>query len=542
MAACTRTNTGYTETLVDVLHPSHAGRTAVVLPEAAQALTFAQLAHEVSHARDALSAAGLGCGDVVAMVLPNCLEFVVCWLATTNGRSIAAPLNPDYRLDEFKFYLEDTEAKAVIVPRGGRAAVAVEAAQQLRVPVWETWAEVDAASGRVHVGLESVEPLPVRRATASELRVAPEPEDVALFLHTSGTTGRPKGVPLTHRNLVTNLRNISRHYRLTPEDRSLIVMPLFHVHGLIGCLLSTLYSGGSVVIQPGKFSATTFWRDFLSNECTWYSAVPTIHQILLARADKDYTTSGKLRFIRSCSSALAPAVFKQLEERFKAPVIEAYAMTENSHQMTSNQLPPGKRKPGSVGQGTGVEVTIRDDSGKELAQGEKGEVCLRGPTVTRGYHNNPQANKTAFHEGRWFRTGDQGFFDEDKFLVLTGRIKELINRGGEKIAPSEIDSALLSHPDVSEAVSFGVPSDKYGEEVEAAVVLKGGREGGKAVEEAILKHCHAKLAAYKCPRRLYIAKDLPRTATGKIQRRHVATHFLNKAADNDDKSPKKAKL
>ncbi|KAJ1933890.1 Peroxisomal-coenzyme A synthetase, partial [Linderina pennispora] len=276
--------------------------------------------------------------------------------------------------------------------------------------------------------------------------IEPQADDVALLLHTSGTTGRPKAVPLTHANIARSMLNISNTYKLTSIDRSFIVMPLFHVHGLIGATLSTLYTGGSVVVPP-RFSASHFWPEFIATKANWYSAVPTIHQILLRHELP--SPMPQIRFIRSCSSALAPTVLHQLEEKLGAPVLEAYAMTEASHQMCSNPLPPAVHKPGSVGLPQGVELTILDDDGNET---KLGEVCIRGPNVTEGYLNNPEANAKSFTaESHWFRTGDQGYIDEDGYVVLTGRIKELINRGGEKISPLELDAVLLKCPGVTEA-------------------------------------------------------------------------------------------
>src|SRR5262249_51321353 len=245
----------------------------------------------------------------------------------------------------------------------------------------------------------------------------PQPTDAALFLHTSGTTSRPKGVPLTHGNLMKSIANIATTYQLTPQDRSLIVMPLFHVHGLIGATLSTLHTGGAVVV-PAKFSAGTFWQTAARYDVTWYSAVPTIHQILLARADQDNAPRGGLRFIRSCSSALAPALFHQMEERFGAPVLEAYGVTEAAPQMAANALPPRTGRPGFVGKGTGVDIVIRDDRGQSLPAGKQGEVTIRGKNVMHGYLNNPEANAASFWNG-YFRTGDQGVLDEDGYLMLT---------------------------------------------------------------------------------------------------------------------------
>lgn len=261
----------------------------------------------------------------------------------------------------------------------------------------------------------------------------PEDADAALFLHTSGTTSRPKGVPLTQANLASSIHHIKDWYELSPSDRTLIVMPLFHVHGLMAALLSTLAAGGTAVLPAsGRFSASSFWKDIKANNVTWYTAVPTIHQILLkvhkSHPEAEYP---KLRFIRSCSSTLAPAVLEDLQESFKAPVLEAYAMTEASHQMTSNPLPAhGPNKIGTVGKPTGIELAILNNDGEIQKPGVVGEVSIRGPNVTKGYRNNPDANKTAFEFG-WFHTGDRGFVDEDGYLTLTGRIKELINRGGK---------------------------------------------------------------------------------------------------------------
>lgn len=497
-------------TLRNLCSPKFTSQPAVFIPDGPE-LTYGQLEDQIEAMAAALSAGGVQAGDPIGIVLGNNLEFLVAFLAATWARAVAAPLNPNYKVEEFRFYLEDAGAKAVIVPPGDHPAR--EAAQQLKLPIWECGLD---AQGKVLVRAKSRQP-----DTTHTSRLTPLPTDVALFLHTSGTTSRPKGVPLTHGNLMASIANIAATYQLTPRDRSLIVMPLFHVHGLIGATLSTLHTGGAVVI-PAKFSAGAFWQQVSKYGVTWYSAVPTIHQILLGRAEQDNAPRGGLRFIRSCSAALAPAVFHQMEERFGAPVLEAYGMTEAAHQMASNPLPPGPRKPGSVGSGTGVDIMIRDDQGAPLPAGQQGEVTIRGVNVMHGYLNNPEANATAFWDG-YFRTGDQGVVDENGYLTLTGRLKELINRGGEKISPLEVDAALLEHPAVAEAVSFAAPDEKYGEEVHAAVVLK-----GAATPAEIQAHCLQRLADFKVPKVIHIADAVPRTATGKIQRRHVAAHFLTK--------------
>jgi acyl-CoA synthetase (AMP-forming)/AMP-acid ligase II len=295
-------------------------------------------------------------------------------------------------------------------------------------------------------------------------------------------------------------------------------MPLFHVHGLVASTLSTLLSGGAVVV-PAKFNPLSFWRTVRDTGSTWYSAVPTIHNLLLSRAGDERPAGAEgLRFIRSCSSALPAEMMEKMEQVFGVPVLEAYGMTEASHQMASNPQPPAARKPGSVGPGTGVKVGIMDDAGDLLATDQRGEVVIQGPNVVSGYENNPEANAKSFTNG-WFRTGDQGYLDADGYLILTGRIKELINRGGEKIGPREIDEILLTHPAVAEALAFGVPHPAWGEEVAAAIVLK---ENHPASEAELTAFCKERLADFKRPKKFYIVDTIPRTATGKIARGAVA--------------------
>jgi acyl-CoA synthetase (AMP-forming)/AMP-acid ligase II len=351
-------------------------------------------------------------------------------------------------------------------------------------------------------------------------------DDVALILHTSGSTGRPKRVPLSHANLSISARNVAGTYNLGPDDVSLCVMPLFHVHGLVASTLATLASGGTVVV-PAKFNPLSFWRVARDYGATWYSAVPTLHQLLAARADPAAgkpAGAEKLRFIRSCSASLAPQLMSDLEAAFGAPVLEAYGMTEAAHQMASNPLPPAAHKAGSVGPNTGTtEIGIMDAAGNLLKAGERGEVVIRGANVVKGYENNPEANASSFTNG-WFRTGDQGYLDPDGYLLLTGRLKEMINRGGEKISPREVDEVLLAHPAVAEAVAFGVPHPAWGEEVAACVVLS-----GEASESELLSYCKEKLAEFKRPKQIHITTAIPRTATGKIQRRIVAEAFAGQA-------------
>jgi acyl-CoA synthetase (AMP-forming)/AMP-acid ligase II len=495
-------------TLADLFSHAEPQHPALLLPDQDDPITYRALANQVEALAGVLRGGGLQPGDPVALVLPNGLEYLAAFLATCRARLIAAPLNPAYKPDEYRFYLKDAGVKVVIAPP--EAHPVREVARELSLRVGSARRDSQGV-----VRLEG-EGLPANGAVPD----LPQAADVALFLHTSGTTSRPKGVPLTHANLMASVRNIARHYQLSPADTSLVVMPLFHVHGLIGVTLSSLFAGGSIMVPP-RFSASAFWPAVRAYRVTWYSAAPTIHQVLLQRAEQDEAPARSgFRFIRSCSSALAAVTMAQLEERFGAPVIEAYAMTEASHQMTANPLPPGTRKPGTVGRGTSVEVAIMDESGTLLPAGTPGEVVVRGPNVISGYHNNPEANRSSFTNG-WFRTGDRGVLDADGYLTLIGRIKELINRGGAKISPLEVDAVLLAHPAVAEAASFGAPDAKYGEEVHAAVVLK-----GEATAEALQSFCRDRLADYKVPKVVYLVKELPKGPTGKVQRRFVAAALL----------------
>lgn len=386
------------------------------------------------------------------------VQMIIMFLAVIRCRATAAPLNAAYKAEEFEFYLSDSESKLLLTAQEGNKP-AQAAASKLNIP--HVTATLPSSDSKINLSTISE---PNLEALSKRIN---DPNDVALFLHTSGTTSRPKGVPLTQLNLVSSVKNIMSVYRLAETDSTVIVLPLFHVHGLMAGLLSSLGAGGSVTLPAaGRFSASTFWTDMKSYGATWYTAVPTIHQILLDRhLSSPETQYPKLRFIRSCSASLAPTIMDRLEESFKAPVLEAYAMTEASHLMASNPLPEdGPHKHGSVGRPVGQEMAILDENGVVQKEGVSGEVCIRGPNVAKGYKNNPEANKQAFLFG-WFHTGDIGYFDSDGYLHLVGRIKELINRGGEKISPIEVDAILLSHPDVAQAVAFGVPDDKYGEEV-----------------------------------------------------------------------------
>jgi acyl-CoA synthetase (AMP-forming)/AMP-acid ligase II len=467
-------------------------------------LTYGGLRALIERVTATLNDLGIGLGDRIAIVLPNGPEMATAFLCVASAAA-AAPLNPAYRQDEFEFYLEDLRAKALIVEADSESP-ALRAAEKLGVALLTLIPERQAGAGAFEL---SGSPL------GAAIRPGPvQPDDVALILHTSGTTSRPKIVPLTHANIWTSARNIAASLELSADDRALNVMPLFHIHGLIAGLSAPFSRGGAVFCTPG-FNTLKFFAEMEEAKPTWYTAVPTMHQAILTRAGrhKEIIASHPLRFVRSSSSSLPPTVIGELEAAFKCPVIEAYGMTEATHQMASNPL-NGTRKPGSVGVPAGPEIAIMDEAGQLLAQGETGEVVIRGENVTAAYENNPKANGEAFVNG-WFRTGDQGVIDAEGYLTLTGRLKEIINRGGEKISPREVDEALMDHPAVLQAVAFAVPHPMLGEDVGAAVVL---REGLTATEQELGAFLSERLAAFKTPRKILFLAEIPKGATGKLQR------------------------
>jgi acyl-CoA synthetase (AMP-forming)/AMP-acid ligase II len=462
------------------------------------ALDHPALCSEVDRLAGELRRLGLGPGDRIALVLPNGPEMVLALLAAM-AVGCAAPLNPKYREEEHRFYLDDLEAAALIAFEGS-APEARAAAPDATVVI-----DLRSTGGAVELIAPAGAPGGVARSSR------PGPDDQALVLHTSGTTSRPKIVPLRQRNLVSSARNIARSLELTERDRALAVMPLFHIHGIMASMLAPLSAGAAVIATTG-FDAFKFHRWVAELAPTYYTAVPTMHQLVLARAGQPAPSS--LRFVRSSSASLPGAVLDGLRDLFGVPVIEAYGMTEASHQMTCNPLPPRSTKPGSVGIPTGIEVTILDKAGIELARGARGEVAIKGPSVVDGYENNPAANAAAFTNG-WFRTGDEGVLDDDGYLFLTGRLKEQINRGGEKISPLEIDDVVLRHPDIAEAVTFAIPHDKLGEDLGLAAV----RVAGSALSEQQLRdYLSAQLAPFKVPRTILFVDEIPKGATGKIQR------------------------
>ena len=446
--------------------------------------------------------------DRAAIVLPNGPLMASSFLSISSYMS-AAPLNPSYKQEEFEFYLDDLKPKFLLVEPNSKS-LAVIAAKNLNIPVFE-------------MKISDNQPLGTFELFDKETDYKnPNDYDEALVLHTSGTTSRPKIVPLSNLNIFTSAVNISKSLKLTADDHCLNIMPLFHIHGLIAVLSASAKVGASVCASNG-FNALKFLDLAETQNITWYSGVPTMHQAILLRAQKNSDKAKKLnlRFIRSSSASLPPAIFEQLNDIFQTPVIEAYGMTEATHQMASNPLPPAIQKPGLVGMPAGPEICIMNDKNERLPQGEIGEICIKGDNVTNGYENNPEANKQSFIND-WFRTGDEGFFDEDGYLKISGRLKEIINKGGEKISPLEVDNILMDFPPIDQALCFGYKDKMLGEDIAVAIKLK---ENKSCTEDDIKSYANEKLAKFKIPKKIFIVEDIPKGATGKLQRIGLAKKF-----------------
>ena len=476
------------------------GHPALVVPESGAVLSYAGLHRGLDRAAGRLAALGVREGDRVALAAANGPALVVAFLAVVASDAVAAPLNPALGEAELTAELEDLRVSRLL--HDGVAA-AVAAAGRSGVPA----SVFGLADGLLQVDGEAGAAAPEAAGSADAL---------ALLLHTSGTTSKPKTVPIRQRNLVASTAAVAGTYALTGDDVTACVMPLFHVHGLVATVLATLSTGGTVLLP--RFRPSTFWDDTARHGVTWYTAVPTIHARLLSRAQElGGIRDQRLRFVRSCSAPLPTALWRSYEDTVGVPLVEAYGMTEAAHQMASNPLPPRERRPGTVGLGTGTEVVALDDDWRPVRAGEEGEVAVRGPSVVAEYLDNPAATAAAFRDG-WFRTGDVGKLSDDGYLSLVGRLKELINRAGEKISPYEVEDVLLTHPAVAEAAAYPVPDEKYGEQVGVVIVLR-----GEATPRELTSYCAERLAAFKRPVRVTILPEIPKGPTGKIQRRNLAS-------------------
>ncbi|MGJ5621529.1 acyl--CoA ligase [Sulfitobacter sp. MF3-043] len=495
------------ETTLQALIANHSGELPAIGAPGRDWLSYDGLRDLTQEVVRTLNGMGIDASDRVAIVLPNGPEMAAAFMTVAQAAT-TAPLNPAYKEEEYAFYLEDLNAKAVILLDGDDGP-AHAAASKLGMNIIRLSVPKGAAAGAFTLSSD-------KPAAPSDRK--PAADDVALILHTSGTTSRPKIVPLLQSNIAASAQHIRESLKLTQEDRCMNVMPLFHIHGLIAAVAASLSSGASIWCAPG-FDALKFFGWMKEAQPTWYTAVPTMHQAILTRAGRnaDVIADTKLRFLRSSSASLPAQVMVALNQTFGAPVVEAYGMTEAAHQMACNPLEGGAQKPGAVGIAAGPKMRIAHETENHLIDGI-GEVVISGSNVTPGYESNPEANAKNFFEAdgaRWFRTGDQGAFDKDGYLHLTGRLKEIINRGGEKISPLEVDGVLLDHPDVAQVVTFAMPHPKLGEDVAAAVVLK---DGSSATEQDIRSFAAAHIADFKVPRKIIIMDEIPKGATGKMQR------------------------
>jgi acyl-CoA synthetase (AMP-forming)/AMP-acid ligase II len=476
-------------------------RPALVVPGSRASLSYAALQRALDRAAGRLAALGVREGDRVALAAANGPALVVAFLALAARGAAAAPLNPALGVAELAAELDDLRTSRLLHDSAAKASAAAAAAA----------AGVPASA----IGLEDAL-LHIDGRAGDPLADAGSPDALALLLHTSGTTSKPKTVPIRQRNLVASTGAVARTYKLTGEDVTMCVMPLFHVHGLVAAVLATLSTGGTVVLP--RFRPSAFWGDVARHGATWYTAVPTIHARLLARAlELPAPPEHRLRFVRSCSAPLHTVLWQRYEEAIGVPLVEAYGMTEAAHQMASNPLPPGERRPGTVGRATGTEIAAVGDDWQPVPPGADGEVAVRGPSVVDQYLDNPAATAASFRDG-WFRTGDVGKLSADGYLTLSGRVKEIINRAGEKISPYEVEDVLLAHPAVAEAAAYPVPDEKYGEQVGVVVVLQ-----GRATPRELAAHCADRLAAFKRPSRVTILPEIPKGPTGKVQRLTLAT-------------------
>jgi acyl-CoA synthetase (AMP-forming)/AMP-acid ligase II len=507
-----------TETLTKALFTSiDPDATAIIDTESAgTSLSYRALQAAVDDAGRQLVEIGLKPGDAVVFASRNSAALLVSLLSVMSCGGVAVPVNPELTAEEIAYCMEDSHAILLAVSESVKENLDIDRLEK-RFGVMPFPIACIGKEGRFL--FQELEKERIGSVTKLSDRTAPRYRDeTCLMIYTSGTTSRPKGVPFTQQNLLASVDAFVNCFQLTKSDATLVPMPYFHVHGLIGATFSTLRTGGTAVLQP-KFSASRFWHQVREHSVTWYTASPTIHRILLQRPQGEIP-HGQLRFIRSSSANLDEETIKQMEEKFGTVVLQAYGMTEAANQVSCNPFPPRPRKPGSVGISQGVEITIAlDEKGKFAGPNQRGEIVIRGKSVMSGYHNKPQVNAESFMND-WFRTGDEGYIDEDGYLFIVGRIKELINRGGEKISPAEVEAILQRHPCVEDAACFAVPDPKYGEEIHAAAVLKQDVE-----TRDIIEFCAKYLSPIKLPKVLHITDKIPRNPTNKVQRQELTKRF-----------------
>lgn len=447
-----------------------------------------------------LGAHGAAPGDTVSVVMPNGLATLRVLLGALWGGRCVNPVNLLAQAEQMRYVIEHSDCKVVVVaPEWHERIRAVIGA--IERPIAIVVVDPDAAElPGAHGVMDDVPP--------------PAADALALLMYTSGTTGRPKGVMLTQANLAANARAIAAEHALQSDDRVLGVLPLYHINAFAVTMLAPLAAGGSVAMAP-KFSAARFWPQALEHRCSWLNVVPTIVSYLLEGEAPPREQLARLRFCRSASAALPPEHLRAFERKFGLGIIETMGLTETVAPAFSNPLDAAQRKLGAVGRASGCEARVIDAALEPVADGVTGEIAIRGPNVMRGYYKNAAATAAAFTPDGWLRSGDLGHRDGDGFFFVTGRIKELIIKGGENIAPREIDEVLLAHPAVLDAAAVGMPDKHYGQEILACVVL---RQGAACSAEQLREFCSERLGRYKTPKQLRFVTELPRGPSGKVQR------------------------
>lgn len=468
-----------------------------------QSLRYGELAASCRRIGALLRSHGLGAGDTVSLVMPNGLQTLRVLLGAMHARMVVNPVNLLSQPEQMRYVLGHSDCKLVCVaPEWEERVRASLAGLDREVQVIVADADGDALPGESEpTSISALEPSP-----------SPSPDAIALLMYTSGTTGVPKGVMLTQANLAANAHAISAEHQLTALDRVLAVLPLYHINAFAVTMLAPLAHGGSLAM-PAKFSAARFWEQAAG--CSWINVVPTMISYLLEGEAASPEQTAQIRFCRSASAALPPEHHRAFEQKFGIGIVETMGLTETVAPSFSNPLDAARRKLGSVGRASGCEARVIDAALQPLADGNTGELAIRGPNVMRGYYKNDEATRATFTPDGWLRTGDLGHRDADGFYFVTGRIKELIIKGGENIAPREIDEALLAHPAVLDAAAVGIPDPHYGQEIMACVVL---REGMACSEDELRAFCIEHLGRYKTPKRLRFVTELPRGPSGKVQR------------------------
>lgn len=502
----------------------HGGACALQIPGGEQ-LSYGDVGQRVGKVSGQLRALNLTGKSRVAIALPNGLNMSIMLLAVTST-AVAAPLNPAYREAEFLSYLNDIGADCIVVPAGSHSSPACAAARRSGIAIVEL-----ASDGVTLIASRDILHALNRRSCAvaeDGPLLNPDPDDIAVILLTSGSTGRSKRVPLTHRNLCVSVADVCHTLQLDERDVCLSMWEQFHIGGVTDLLLAPLASGGRIICTSG-FDAKEFFKILDDQSPTWFQGVPTTLHEIMAVAEKTGWSRAKtsLRFIRATAAALSPQLMDRIESLFQVPVVQTFGMTEAAPLITTNPLPPGTRKAGSTGPTCGPLISVRDAKGRVLPAYETGEIVVKGENVVAGYEANPEATAQSFRDG-WFHTGDTGYLDSDGYLFLKGRIKEQINRGGEKIIPQEIDDVLTAHPEIAQAASFSVKHPTLGEDVGVAVVL---RKNSTLDAVGIRRFVASQLSDFKVPRTILFLDSLPRNTIGKVRRETLAA-----LADTEDKS------